>query len=103
MLIVDSGTGGRWNSQVIPIITIARHCQVRLRSGGYPAVSASARLQILEPPLFFTPMRAETFGEFGGQVQLTCDVVGEPTPQVKWFRNAESVDAHIESGRWVKG
>ncbi|XP_039153035.1 protein sidekick isoform X11 [Drosophila simulans] len=76
-------------------------CQVRLRSGGYPAVSASARLQILEPPLFFTPMRAETFGEFGGQVQLTCDVVGEPTPQVKWFRNAESVDAHIESGRYT--
>ncbi|XP_039500608.1 protein sidekick isoform X12 [Drosophila santomea] len=75
-------------------------CQVRLRSGGYPAVSASARLQILEPPLFFTPMRAETFGEFGGQVQLACDVVGEPTPQVKWFRNAESVDAHIESGRY---
>ncbi|XP_043661413.1 protein sidekick isoform X6 [Drosophila teissieri] len=76
-------------------------CQVRLRSGGYPAVSASARLQILEPPLFFTPMRAETFGEFGGQVQLACDVVGEPTPQVKWFRNAESVDAHIESGRYT--
>ncbi|XP_017048180.1 protein sidekick isoform X9 [Drosophila ficusphila] len=76
-------------------------CQVRLRSGGYPAVSASAHLQILEPPVFFTPMRAETFGEFGGQVQLTCDVVGEPTPQVKWFRNAESVDAHIESGRYT--
>ncbi|XP_044572936.1 protein sidekick isoform X15 [Drosophila ananassae] len=76
-------------------------CQVRLRSGGYPAVSASARLQILEPPVFFTPMRAETFGEFGGQVQLPCDVVGEPTPQVKWFRNAESVDAHIESGRYA--
>jgi len=76
-------------------------CQVRLRSGGYPPVSASARLQILEPPVFFTPMRAETFGEFGGQVQLACDVVGEPTPQVKWFRNAESVDPHIESGRWV--
>ncbi|XP_050742508.1 protein sidekick isoform X8 [Drosophila biarmipes] len=75
-------------------------CQVRLRSGGYPAVSASARLQILEPPVFFTPMRAETFGEFGGQVQLACDVVGEPTPQVKWFRNAESVDPHIESGRY---
>ncbi|XP_070138921.1 protein sidekick isoform X6 [Drosophila bipectinata] len=76
-------------------------CQVRLRSGGYPPVSASARLQILEPPVFFTPMRAETFGEFGGQVQLPCDVVGEPTPQVRWFRNAESVDAHIESGRYA--
>ncbi|XP_016982349.1 protein sidekick isoform X9 [Drosophila rhopaloa] len=75
-------------------------CQVRLRSGGYPTVSASARLQILEPPVFI-PMRAETFGEFGGQVQLTCDVVGEPRPQVKWFRNAEPVDAHIESGRYT--
>ncbi|BFG02353.1 protein sidekick [Drosophila madeirensis] len=78
-------------------------CQVRLRSGGYPTVTASARVQILEPPVFFTPMRAETFGEFGGQVQLPCDVVGEPTPQVEWFRNAESVDANVQSGRYSLG
>ncbi|XP_041447890.1 protein sidekick isoform X6 [Drosophila obscura] len=78
-------------------------CQVRLRSGGYPTVTASARVQILEPPVFFTPMRAETFGEFGGQVQLPCDVVGEPTPQVEWFRNAESVEANVQSGRYSLG
>ncbi|XP_034123900.1 protein sidekick isoform X7 [Drosophila guanche] len=78
-------------------------CRVRLRSGGYPTVTASARVQILEPPVFFTPMRAETFGEFGGQLQLPCDVVGEPTPQVQWFRNAESVDANVQSGRYSLG
>ncbi|EDW78444.2 uncharacterized protein Dwil_GK16432 [Drosophila willistoni] len=75
-------------------------CQVRLRSGGYDTVSASAKIQILEPPAFFTPTRAETYGDFGGQVQLPCDVVGEPAPQVQWYRNAESVESQIKNGRY---
>ncbi|EDW06438.2 uncharacterized protein Dmoj_GI21512 [Drosophila mojavensis] len=73
-------------------------CQVRLRSGGFRTVTASAHVYILEPPMFFTPMRAETFGDFGGQVMLPCDVVGDPTPQVQWFRNAERIDAQLLSG-----
>lgn len=74
-------------------------CQVRLRSGGYQTVTATARVQVLEPPMFFTPMRAETFGDFGGQVSLACDVVGDPTPQVQWYRNAEKIDGQLQNGR----
>ncbi|XP_030245886.1 protein sidekick-like [Drosophila navojoa] len=73
-------------------------CQVRLRSGGFQTVTANAHVYILEPPMFFTPMRAETFGDFGGQVMLPCDVVGDPTPQVQWFRNAERIEAQLLSG-----
>lgn len=73
-------------------------CQVRLRSGGYQTVTATARVQIIEPPMFFTAMRAETFGDFGGQVMLPCDVVGDPTPQVQWFRNAEPIEAQLQTG-----
>ncbi|XP_017852461.1 protein sidekick [Drosophila busckii] len=73
-------------------------CQVRLRSGGFKTVSATARVQILEPPMFFTPLRAETFGDFGGQVELACDVIGDPKPTVRWHRNAEAIDTQLQSG-----
>lgn len=72
-------------------------CQVRLRSGGYKTETATAKVDILEPPQFFTPMRAETFGEFGSPVTLPCDVVGDPMPTVKWYKNGEEVD--MQSGR----
>ncbi|XP_030078896.1 protein sidekick isoform X9 [Drosophila hydei] len=76
-------------------------CQVRLRSGGFQTVTASAHVYILEPPMFFTPMRAETYGDFGGQVMLPCDVVGDPTPQVQWFRNAERIEAQLLTGGYT--
>ncbi|KAH8397906.1 hypothetical protein KR222_006052, partial [Zaprionus bogoriensis] len=76
-------------------------CQVRLRSGGYQTVTASAQVQVLEPPMFFTPMRAETYGDFGGEVSLPCDVVGDPTPQVQWYRNAERIDAQLQTGGYA--
>ncbi|XP_030377973.1 protein sidekick [Scaptodrosophila lebanonensis] len=76
-------------------------CQVRLRSGGYKTVNAKAQVEIVEPPIFFTPMRGETYGEFGAQVTLPCDVIGEPTPRVQWYRNAERVDAQVQSGSYA--
>ncbi|KAL9873742.1 sidekick cell adhesion molecule isoform 3-T3 [Glossina fuscipes fuscipes] len=71
-------------------------CQVRLRSGGYKVISSSAKLEILEPPSFFTLMRQETYGELGALVTLPCDVVGEPQPYVTWFKNSELIDANNE-------
>uniref|UniRef100_A0A1A9WB22 Ig-like domain-containing protein n=1 Tax=Glossina brevipalpis TaxID=37001 RepID=A0A1A9WB22_9MUSC len=71
-------------------------CQVRLRSGGYKILSSSAKIEILEPPSFFTPMRQETYGELGALVTLPCDVVGEPQPYVTWFKNSEPIDANNE-------
>ncbi|XP_062139573.1 protein sidekick isoform X10 [Drosophila sulfurigaster albostrigata] len=73
-------------------------CQVRLRSGGYQTVTATARVIVLEPPMFVSSMRAETFGDFGGQVSLPCHVVGDPTPKIQWFRNAERIEAQLQSG-----
>ncbi|XP_017480193.1 PREDICTED: protein sidekick-like, partial [Rhagoletis zephyria] len=69
-------------------------CQVRLRSGGYDTVTVSAKVEVLEPPTFFTQMRTETFGEFGALVTLTCDVVGDPMPVVRWYKNAEPIEAN---------
>ncbi|XP_051864752.1 protein sidekick isoform X10 [Drosophila albomicans] len=73
-------------------------CQVRLRSGGYQTVTATARVIVLEPPMFVSSMRAETFGDFGGQVSLPCHVVGDPMPKIQWFRNAERIEAQLQSG-----
>ncbi|XP_046802359.1 protein sidekick isoform X5 [Lucilia cuprina] len=67
-------------------------CQVRLRSGGYKILTAKAKIEILEPPSFFTQMRQETFGDLGALVTLPCDVIGDPQPSVTWFRNAEPID-----------
>lgn len=66
-------------------------CQVRLRSGGFPTVTATAVVRVQEPPTFYAPLRSETLGEYGTQVVLPCDVDGEPAPLVTWFRNAEAV------------
>ncbi|XP_012155263.1 protein sidekick isoform X7 [Ceratitis capitata] len=74
-------------------------CQVHLRSGGYDTVTVSAKVEVLEPPTFFTQMRTETFGEFGALVTLPCDVVGDPMPVVKWYKNAEPVD--INDGKYT--
>ncbi|XP_054729229.1 protein sidekick-like [Anastrepha obliqua] len=69
-------------------------CQVRLRSGGYDTVTVSAKVEVLEAPTFFTQMRTETFGEFGALVTLPCDVVGDPMPVMKWYKNAELIDTN---------
>ncbi|XP_055915597.1 protein sidekick isoform X4 [Eupeodes corollae] len=67
-------------------------CQVRLRSGGFPTVTSTAKVEVQEPPTFFTPMRSETYGEYGAVVTLPCDVVGDPSPAVVWYRNAIPID-----------
>ncbi|XP_055390625.1 protein sidekick isoform X4 [Condylostylus longicornis] len=75
-------------------------CQVRLKSGGYPIVTSTAKIIVQEPPSFFIQMRGETLGEYGAQVILQCDVIGEPAPHVTWFRNAEAVN--LSSGSYQK-
>ncbi|XP_037934636.1 protein sidekick isoform X4 [Teleopsis dalmanni] len=76
-------------------------CQVRLRSDAFAVVNSTAKIEVLEPPTFFTPMRTDTFGEFGTLVTLPCDVIGDPVPKVKWFKNADPID--VNSGKYVVG
>lgn len=71
-------------------------CQVRLRSGGFPTVTSTANVIVQEPPTFFSPLRTETLGEYGATLIIPCDVIGEPTPHVTWFRNAEALDMTSE-------
>lgn len=67
-------------------------CQVNLRSGGFPIVTSTAHVIVQEPPTFFSPLRTETLGDYGAPLTIPCDVIGEPTPHVTWFRNAEALD-----------
>ncbi|XP_055298306.1 protein sidekick isoform X12 [Sitodiplosis mosellana] len=71
-------------------------CQVRLRSGGFPTVTSTATVTVQEPPTFFSPLRTETLGEYGSTLVIPCDVIGEPTPHVTWFRNADALDMTSE-------
>ncbi|XP_049831894.1 protein sidekick isoform X2 [Schistocerca gregaria] len=68
-------------------------CQVRLRSGGFPVVSASANVMVLEKPSFATNLRTETLGEYGATISIPCEAFGVPMPNIVWFRNTEKVDS----------
>lgn len=71
-------------------------CQVRLRSSGFRTLNATAKVEILEPPAFFTPMRQETFGDLSTLTTLKCDVIGDPQPTITWYKNSEVIDANQE-------
>lgn len=86
-----------WNRSLALLAVNLTHsgdytCQVRLRSGGYKTLTSTTRVQILEPPTFFTPMRQETYGELGSPVVLSCNVIATPPPLVTWFKNSEPID-----------
>lgn len=66
-------------------------CNVRLRSGGFPTVTSKADVVVLEKPRFINNMRAETLGDYGSQVVLPCDVIGEPMPIIKWYKNVQEI------------
>lgn len=90
-----------WNRTLALISANLTHsgnysCQVRLRSGGFEPIVSEAIVTVHDPPTFFTPMRAETLGEYGNQVILPCDVVGIPVPKVTWYKNAQKVDVSGE-------
>lgn len=86
-----------WNRSLSLISVNTTHsgkyeCNINLRSGGFPTVKAVAQVDVLEKPRFFGSSKPETLGEYGLQLSLPCDVVGIPTPNVSWYRNAEPVD-----------
>lgn len=101
ILIENSGVSytldDPWNRTLALLTANLTHmgqymCQVRLRSGGFPTVTSTATVQVLEPPTFFAPLRSETLGDYGCTVVIACDVIGEPAPHVTWFRNSEALD-----------
>lgn len=68
-------------------------CHVHLRSGGYPTINASAKVDVYEMPVFVNELKRETHGEYGSPVTIPCDVVGVPPPKISWYHNAEPVDS----------
>ncbi|KAJ8687397.1 hypothetical protein QAD02_023191 [Eretmocerus hayati] len=89
-----------WNRTLILIsanlsYTGVYACHVDLRSGGYPTITASANIEVLEKPVFLTDLKRVTLSEYGTTTTLNCDVEGVPSPKIQWFRNAEPVDKLI--------
>ncbi|XP_016844898.1 protein sidekick isoform X4 [Nasonia vitripennis] len=87
-----------WNRTLILIsanltYTGVYACHVDLRSGGYPTISASAMIEVLEKPTFVAELKRVTLSEYGTTVTLPCDTDGVPPPTIQWFRNAEPVDS----------
>ncbi|XP_014223021.1 protein sidekick isoform X2 [Trichogramma pretiosum] len=66
-------------------------CHVDLKTGGYPTISASANVEVLEKPTFRTELKRVTLSEYGKTVSLHCDAEGVPPPTIQWFRNAEPI------------
>lgn len=102
ILIENSGISytfnDAWNRTLSLVSASLTHtgqytCQVRLRSVGFPTVTASATVTVLEKPTFASSARPETLGEYGSLVQLPCEAVGVPSPNIMWFRNTERVES----------
>lgn len=101
ILIENSGVeytlNDPWNRTLVLLSANLTHtgqyaCHVKLRSGGFPTATSTASVVVMEPPSFFSPMRAETLGDYGTKLLLPCDVLGEPPPNITWFRNAVLLD-----------
>lgn len=93
-----------WNRSLTLVSANLSHtglyeCQVALRTGGFPTVKSAAQVIVQEKPHFVSTSRTETLGDYGSQISMLCDVVGIPTPNVTWFKNAEAIDATKEK-RW---
>lgn len=90
-----------WNRSLTLVSANLSHtglyeCQVLLRTGGFPTVKAMAQVIVQEKPHFVSTSRTETLGDYGSQISMLCDVVGIPTPNVTWFKNAEMIDVTKE-------
>jgi len=46
---------------------------------------------IIDKPRFKNQMKFEVSGEFGKEINLPCDVVGTPDPNVTWHRDGVPV------------
>ncbi|XP_031349288.1 protein sidekick isoform X2 [Photinus pyralis] len=85
-----------WNrSLTLASISLAHagqyECQVSLRTGGFPTVKAIATVTVQEKPTFISDMKTETLGDYGTRINLPCDSVGIPKPNVTWYRNVEEL------------
>ncbi|KAI5697514.1 hypothetical protein M8J75_011594 [Diaphorina citri] len=75
-------------------------CQVYLRSGGFPVIDASANVVVLEPPSFPASGKMETLSEFGATVNLPCEALGEPAPNISWLHNAVNINKSPHASRY---
>lgn len=86
-----------WNRSLTLISANLTHtgqyeCHVTLRTGEFPTVVALAKVLVQEKPKFVSNSKTETLGDYGSQVNLPCDVVAIPIPNVTWYKDAEKID-----------
>lgn len=85
-----------WNRTLTLISATLAHsgqytCHIRLKSGGYPTITAVANVVVQEKPLLLNNLKTETLGEYGSVVKLDCDVQGEPQPGITWFKDGKKI------------
>ncbi|XP_048522895.1 protein sidekick [Dendroctonus ponderosae] len=86
-----------WNRSLALVSINTTHsgsyqCSVNLRSGGFPNVTATAQVVVLEKPRFLSNAKPETLADYGSQLNLPCDLIGNPQPNVTWYRNSQELD-----------
>lgn len=75
-------------------------CRAQMKTGGYEIKTSKAKLTVIEPPEFKSPLRTNITGEYFSRIDIPCVVSGSPEPLVTWFENAEAID--LSSGKYKR-
>jgi protein sidekick len=75
-------------------------CRAQMKTDGYEIKSSKAKLTVIEPPQFESPIQSEMTAEYYSRIDIPCVVNGQPEPFVTWFENTEAID--LSSGKYKK-
>ncbi|KAF8795300.1 Protein sidekick like protein [Argiope bruennichi] len=70
-------------------------CIVSMKEDELTEVKASANVSVIVDPMITVQPQRETVSEIGKTVQMPCSSVGNPPPQISWYRNAEPIDPKL--------
>ncbi|XP_024084969.1 protein sidekick [Cimex lectularius] len=111
ILIENTGIAHRfndpWNRTLSLVSANLTHtgqytCKAWLKSGGYPEVTVTAMVTVIEPPSFVIgALRSETLGDYGSMVTLPCEVMGIPPPNITWYRNGVNLMTLRQKDRYA--
>ncbi|KAG8182396.1 hypothetical protein JTE90_018287, partial [Oedothorax gibbosus] len=85
-----------WNRTLTLLNVATMHagmyeCEVSMSEDRETKVTAAANVTVIVDPMITQSPNRETVSEIGKNVILPCSSIGNPPPQVAWYRNADRI------------